>query len=307
MNTISGGTAIELEATATDANVTGPPPHKSLSSNLPEKPVVTIQPSKRWRALDLRDVWVYRELLYLLALRDIQIKYKQTVLGVIWFVLQPLLMTLIFTLFLGRIVKVPSDGVPYSLFAYAGLMVWSFFSGALSSTGNSLVGNAHLITKVYFPRLIIPLASVIARLVDFGVAFAILLAFMFFYHIHFSWSLLLVPIFVVLLVLLSLGVGLWTAALNVKYRDINLALPVVIQLWMFVSPVVYPLSYVPPKWKLAYSLNPLVGILEGFRAALFGSPFEGTAIAISGIMTSVLLVYAVYAYRNRERTFADIV
>lgn len=306
MGTITGSAAIEVDSTVIDASTT-PPPDSHHSFNLPDKPLITIQPSKAWRALDLRDIWVYRELLYLLSLRDIQIKYKQTVLGVIWFALQPLLMTLIFTVFLGRLVKVPSGGVPYSLFAYSGLMVWNFFSGALSTTGNSLVGNAHLITKVYFPRLIVPLASVIARLVDFGVAFVILLVFMFFYHVSITWSLLLVPIFVVLLVLLSLGIGLWTAALNVKYRDVSLAIPVVIQLWMFVSPVVYPLSLVPHRWKLAYSLNPLVGVLEGFRAALFGSSFEWRAIAITAIITPLLLVYAVYAYRNRERTFADIV
>jgi lipopolysaccharide transport system permease protein len=272
-----------------------------------QSPMVVIEPSKPWIAINVRDLWLSRELLYFLVWRDLKVRYKQTVLGIAWVVFQPVFMTIIFTVFLGSWVRVPSDGVPYALFAYAGLLPWTFFSGAVLSTSNSLVGNANLITKVYFPRLIIPIASVAARLVDLGVAFVILIGLMFYFRAPITSHLLMIPFLILLVALLALAFGLWTSAVNVKYRDVGIALPVLIQLWMFASPIVYPLSLVPPRWRLVYSLNPLVGVTEGFRAALFGLRLNRTALSISIVVTLVLLIYSTYAFRRREKTFADIV
>jgi lipopolysaccharide transport system permease protein len=197
--------------------------------------------------------------------------------------------------------------VPYPIFAYAGLLLWTFFSGAISGSGNSLVGNAHLITKVYFPRLLVPLASILARMVDLLVALVMLIGLMIYFRVGITTGLIMAPVMIVLLALLALGLGMWTSALNVKYRDVGLALPVFIQLWMFVSPVVYPLTLVPERWRLLYSLNPLVGIIEGFRAALFGKSFNWQALGISAIVTLALLVYAGFVFKRREKTFADII
>jgi len=277
------------------------------SSRLPDEPLVVIESSKSLAALKLGDLWAYRELLYFLVWRDLKVRYKQTVFGVAWVVLQPLLMTIIFTIVLGRLAKVPSDNVAYPLFVYAGLTLWTFFSAAVSVTGNCLVGNAHLITKVYFPRLIIPIASIVARLVDLGVALIILVGLMIYYRAPITPHLLMVPVVILLLALLALAFGLWTSAVNVKYRDVGLALPVLIQLWMFVSPIVYSLYLVPPRWRLLYSFNPLVGILDGFRAALFGSRFDWPSLIISTAITLALLPYAAYSFQSREKTFADIV
>ncbi|HWF87608.1 MAG TPA: ABC transporter permease [Pyrinomonadaceae bacterium] len=272
-----------------------------------ELPWSTIERTNSWKIFDLRELWAYRELLFFLTWRDIRVRYKQAVLGMGWVVIQPLLMTLVFTVFLGVIVRVPSDGVPYPLFAYSGLLLWTFFSGAISGSGNSLVGNAHLITKVYFPRLLVPLASILARMVDLLVALVMLIGLMIYFRAGVSIGLLMAPVLIVLLALLALGLGMWTSALNVKYRDVGLALPVFIQLWMFVSPVVYPLTLVPERWRLLYSLNPLVGIIEGFRAALFAKSFNWTALGISAIVTVALLLYAGYVFKRREKTFADII
>lgn len=272
-----------------------------------ELPWSTIERTNSWKIFDLSELWAYRELLFFLTWRDVRVRYKQAVLGMGWVVLQPLLMTLVFTIFLGVIVRVPSDGVPYPIFAYAGLLLWTFFSGAISGSGNSLVGNAHLITKVYFPRLLVPLASILARMVDLLVALVMLIGLMIYFRVGVSTGLLMAPVMIVLLALLALGLGMWTSALNVKYRDVGLALPVFIQLWMFVSPVVYPLTLVPERWRLLYSLNPLVGIIEGFRAALFGKSFNWQALGISAIVTLALLVYAGFVFKRREKTFADII
>lgn len=272
-----------------------------------ELPWSTIERTNSWKIFDLSELWAYRELLFFLTWRDIRVRYKQAVLGMGWVVLQPLLMTLVFTVFLGVIVRVPSDNVPYPLFAYSGLLLWTFFSGAISGSGNSLIGNTHLITKVYFPRLLIPLASILARMVDLLVALIMLIGLMIYYRAGVSTGLLMAPLLIVLLALLALGLGMWTSALNVKYRDVGLALPVFIQLWMFVSPVVYPLTLVPERWRLLYSLNPLVGIIEGFRAALFGKSFNWPALGISTIVTLALLLYAGFVFKRREKTFADII
>lgn len=278
-----------------------------MSTSDIELPWSTIERTNSWKIFDLRELWAYRELLFFLTWRDVRVRYKQAVLGMGWVVLQPLLMTLVFTVFLGVIVRVPSDGVPYPIFAYAGLLLWTFFSGAISGSGNSLVGNAHLITKVYFPRLLVPLASILARMVDLLVALVMLIGLMIYFRVGISSGLLMAPVLIILLALLALGLGMWTSALNVKYRDVGLALPVFIQLWMFVSPVVYPLTLVPERWRLVYSLNPLVGIIEGFRAALFGKSFNWPALGISAIVTVALLLYAGYIFNRREKTFADII
>lgn len=303
MSTKELATAVPSLVESRQAETTNHPPE----SGLPEKPLVVIQPGKSWVALELREVWAHRELLYFLVWRDLKVRYKQTAFGIGWVILQPLLMTLVFTVVLGKLVRVPSDKVPYALFAYAGLTLWMFFSGAVSVTGNSLLQNANLITKVYFPRLIIPIAAVIARLVDLGVALLILAALMLCYGVWFSNHIIVAPVAILLISVLALGFGLWTSAVNVRYRDVGLALPVLIQLWMFVSPIVYPISQVPEKYRLIYSFNPLVGILETFRSALFGTPMQWRALAISAVISGLLLPYGAYLFQAREKTFADII
>jgi len=274
---------------------------------LPDKPLIRIRPTRKWVALNLGDLWAYRELLFFLTWRDVKVRYKQTLLGAAWAVIQPLLTTIIFTLFFGRLAGIPSDGIPYLLFAYAGLLPWTFFSNALTNSGNSLVGSANLITKVYFPRMIIPGAAVAAGLVDLAIAFLILIALMIYYGVGSGWGVLMLPPLVALTALLALGVGLWMSALNVKYRDIRHALPFLVQVWMFASPIIYPSSMLPEKWRWLIALNPLTGIIEGYRAALFGREFDWKAIALSTAVTLALLVYSAYTFRRMEKSFADIV
>jgi lipopolysaccharide transport system permease protein len=245
--------------------------------------------------------------LYFLTWRDVKVRYKQTVLGAAWAVIQPLFTMLIFTLFFGKLANMPSDGIPYPLFAYAALLPWTFFSNAVTNSGNSLVGSANLITKVYFPRMIIPGAAVAAGLVDFTIAFALLVGLMIYYGVGLTASILLLPVLVLLTTLLALGVGMWMSALNVKYRDIRYALPFAIQLWMFGSPIIYPLSMIPAKWQPLFALNPLTGIIEGYRASLFGLAINWPILAISAAATLFILVYAAYTFRRMERTFADVV
>ena len=271
------------------------------------KPLVVIQPSNRWSSLNLRELWAYRELLFFLTWRDVKVRYKQTAFGVAWVVLQPLLSTLIFTVVLGVLARVPSDGYPYPVFVFAGLLPWQLFSSAVNVSGNSLVGNAHLITKVYFPRLIIPAAAVAARLVDFAVSAIILIGLFAYFRIPPSLQLLWVPVLVALVTLLSLAVGTWTSALNVKYRDIGVMIPVLLQFLMFASPVVYGTNLVPPHWQWLYQLNPLVGIIEGFRSAVFNKPMNFSALAVSALWTFGLLVYSTFVFRRMEKSFADIV
>jgi lipopolysaccharide transport system permease protein len=268
---------------------------------------MVIEPSRSRFAIDLRDLWLYRELLYLLALRDVKVRYKQTLFGVAWVILQPLITTLIFTIFLGKLAKIPSDNIPYALFAYTGLLVWTFFSGAVTNTGASLVSNANLITKVYFPRVIIPGAAIGARLVDLGIGFVILAGMMLYYRLTPSWHLLLLPLPVALLIVLSMAIGMWTSALNVKYRDIGAVLPTLIQLWMYVSPVVYPLSLVPGKWQWLYFLNPLTGIINAFRSSVLGQSLDWPSLAASATLTFVVLTYSSLVFRRMEKQFADIV
>jgi lipopolysaccharide transport system permease protein len=281
-------------------------PHQSLQF-LPDEPLVVIEPSKSWVAINLRDLWAYRELFYFLIWRDLKVRYKQTVLGVIWVVIQPLLTTIIFTIFLGMLARVPSDGTSYALFVYTGLLPWTFFSTALAGSSNSLVGNTHLITKVYFPRMIIPGAAIGGRLLDFGIALAMLAPLMMYFRVPPTGKLFVLPLLVALITLLSWGVGMWASALNVKYRDVGTVLPVFTQLWMFVSPVAYPVSLVPEQWRWLFFLNPLAGIIEGFRAAILGTPFRMGPLAYSTGATLIIFVYSAYAFRRMERSFADII
>ena len=274
---------------------------------LPAEPLVVIQPTKRWSLLSFKDIWAYRELLFFLTWRDVKVRYKQTALGAAWAILQPLFMMIIFTIFFGRLAAVNSAGIPYPVFALAGLVPWTFFSNAITASGNSLVGSANLITKVYFPRLIVPAAAMLAGLVDFVLAFVLLILLMFYYQIVPTIQLLFLPVLVLLTALFSLGVGTWFSALNVKYRDVRFALPFLIQLWLFVSSVILPSSAIPQKWRWLLTLNPMSGIIEGYRSALFGLPFDWPALGIASGLTILTLLYAIYAFGRVERSFADII
>ncbi len=284
-----------------------PSNQSKVAVNIPSKPVIRIRPTKSWVSLDLRDLWAYRELLYFLTWRDVKVRYKQTVLGAAWAIVQPLFITLIFTVVFGRLVGLPSDGLPYLLFAYSGLLVWTFFANAVSNSANSLVADSRLISKIYFPRMIIPGAAVGAMLVDLAVASLVLVGLMLFYGVELAWGILMLPVLVALTTLLALGMGMWLAALNVKYQDIRYALPFLIQLSIYVSPVIYPSSLLPERMQWIYTLNPLTGIIENLRAALFGLNFDWPALLVSVAITAGVLVYAAYTFRRMEQNFADIV
>lgn len=271
------------------------------------EPLVVIQPSNRWTLLSFKDIWAYRELLFFLTWRDVKVRYKQTALGAAWAILQPLFMMIIFTIFFGRLAAVNSAGIPYPLFALAGLVPWTFFANAITASGNSLVGSANLITKVYFPRLIVPAAAMLAGLVDFMLAFLMLCGLMIYYRVGLTVQVLFLPVLVLLTALFSLGVGTWMSALNVKYRDVRFALPFVIQLWLFVSSVILPSSAIPQKWRWILMFNPMSGIIEGYRAALFGLPFDWPTLGLASLLTLVVLLYSFYSFSRVERSFADII
>jgi lipopolysaccharide transport system permease protein len=294
--------APELEGPAIEVDL----PHQSHLT-LPNKPLVVIEARKAWAPLKLSDLWAYRELFYFLIWRDVKVRYKQTAIGVIWVVLQPLLMTVIFTVFLGKLARVPSGGIPYPLLVFTGLLPWTFFSSAIAGSGTSLVTNAQLITKVYFPRMIVPGAAIGGRLLDFAVGLIILIVMMFYYGVRPTENLLMLPLLIALITLFSWGFGMWMSALNVKYRDMGIILPVLTQLWMFVSPVAYPVSLVPEQWRWLYFLNPLAGVIEGFRAAVLGVEFNLAALAYAAVIAIVLFFYSAYAFRRMEKTFADII
>ncbi len=258
-------------------------------------------------ALDLRALWTYRDLFYFLTWRDVKVRYKQTALGASWAVIQPLLTMIIFSLIFGRLAGMKSDGIPYPLFAYAGLLPWTFFANAVTNSGNSLIQSANLITKVYFPRMLLPASAVASGLVDFGVAFVLLALIMIYYRIAPTWHALMLPGLVLLTSVLATSVGMWMSALNVKYRDIRYALPFLIQLWFFATPIIYPSSLVPERWQWVLALNPMAGLVEGYRAALFGKPFNRLALALSATITLVVLVCAAYAFRRMEKSFADVI
>jgi lipopolysaccharide transport system permease protein len=269
---------------------------------------VTIEPSKSWVPLRLGDLWQYRELLYFLTWRDVKVRYKQTLLGAAWAILQPLLTMIVFSLLFGGLGAMPSEGLPYPIFAFSGLLIWTFFSNSVTNSGNSLVGSSNLITKIYFPRLIIPAAAVAAGLVDLLLAFVIQVGLMIYYGVRPTWALTMLPVLVLLATLLALGVGMWLSALNVKYRDIRYAIPFLIQLWMFASPIIYPVSLLPEKWRWLLMLNPLTGIIQNFRIALFGhQAFALKSLGISALITVIVLGYSVFSFKRMERHFADIV
>ncbi|HJX92420.1 MAG TPA: ABC transporter permease [Pyrinomonadaceae bacterium] len=257
--------------------------------------------------LHLRELWNYRELLLFLTWRDIQLRYKQTALGATWVIIQPLFTMLLFTLFFGKLAHMPSDNVPYPLFAYAGLVPWTFFSNALTNSGQSLVGNSSLISKVYFPRIYIPAGAVGAGLLDFAIASVLLLPMLIYYDVTITWRIFLLPAFALLATILALGVGMWLAALNVRYRDVRYAIPFLVQLWLFASPVIYPASIVPPNWKWLLAVNPVTGVIEGFRASILGKEFDVSTILSSVIVTSLILVFSFFAFRRVEDSFADVV
>ncbi len=273
-----------------------------------KKPSVVVQSRQRLLQLDLGELWRYRELLYFMAWRDIIVRYKQTAIGASWAVIQPLINMIIFTLIFGILAKIPSDGVPYPVFAYAGLLPWTFFSQVLTRGGNSVVGSSNLITKIYFPRLLLPLAATAAPAVDFLLSFLMLLALMAWFHVAPAWGLLALPLFMGLAFMTAMAMTLWLSSLNVRYRDVSYIIPFLSQVWMYASPVVYPVSVVPQKWRLLYSLNPMAGVIEGFRWALLGkgSP-DFTMIAISSSVVLALLLGGIVYFKRMEQTFADVI
>jgi len=283
------------------------PTIEAADHKLPAEPLVVIEAGRRWKIVGIKDFWTYRELLYFLTWRDVKVRYKQTALGAAWAILQPLFMMLIFTIFFGRLAGVASDGVPYPLFALAGLVPWTFFANSVTASSNSLVGSANLITKVYFPRLIVPAAAMLAGLVDFVLAFLLLVGLMLYYRVQLTVHIFFLPVVILLTALFALSVGTWMSALNVKYRDVRFALPFLIQLWLFVSSVILPSSSVGPKWRWLLILNPMSGIIEAYRASLLGSAFDWTAIAIASILTVVTLIYSAFSFGRAERSFADII
>jgi len=269
--------------------------------------VTVIEPIRGWRSLDLRELWAYRELLLVLAMRDIRVRYKQTVLGAAWAILQPFMTMVVFTIFFGKLASMPSDGYPYPVFVYSALVPWTFFANAITSSSNSLVGSAHLISKVYFPRLIIPLSAVGVGLLDFAIASSILLAMMLFYGVGWSLNLLMAPVLLIAVVFVAVGVGTLLSALTVAYRDFRYVVSFLVQLWMFVTPVVYPASLVPTQWRWLLYLNPMSGLIEGFRAAFLGSAFDFLGLVVSIGVAMVVFVVGVAYFERVERRFADII
>lgn len=281
--------------------------HNSHEQLLEPGPVTVIEPRTRWRLLDFKELWAYRELFVVLALRDIKVRYKQTALGALWAILQPFTAMVVFTVIFGRLAKIPSDGYPYAVFVYAGLLPWTFFAGAISSSGNSLVGSANLISKVYFPRLIIPTSSLGAHLLDFAISFTILLGLMVYFGVGLSVNLLAIPFLLVMVMAVALGLGTILSTLTVSYRDFRYVVPFLVQTGLFVTPVIYPVSLFPNKWQWVLYLNPMAGLVEGFRAAVFAAPFNTMAIGLSCLIAMLLLIIGVAYFEQVERRFADII
>ncbi len=273
-----------------------------------ERPHIRIQASSGWVSLKLRELWEYRELLYFLTWRDIKVRYKQTVLGASWAIIQPFFTMIVFSLFFGRLGKMPSDGLPYPIFSYAALVPWSFFAYGLAQSSNSLVSSSNLIKKIYFPRLAIPIATVFSGVIDFILAFVVLLAMMLWYGIVPTLNIIWLPLFVLLTFVTALGVGLWLSALNVKYRDVRYVVPFLTQFWMFATPIAYSSSLLSPPWRTVYGINPMVGVVEGFRWALLGTDTRpGPMILVSSIAALLILVSGAFYFRRMEKGFADVV
>jgi homopolymeric O-antigen transport system permease protein len=270
--------------------------------------ITRIQPKKGWVGLNFRELWKFRELLYFLIWRDLKVRYKQTVLGAAWAIIQPLLTMLVFSLFFGKLARVPSDGVPYPLFAFTGLVPWTFFANAITQSSNSLIGSQHLITKVYFPRLVIPIASVLSGILDFVIAFVVLIGMILYYGITPGITILTIPFFFLIALITALGTGLWLSALNVEFRDVRYIVPFLSQFWLFSTPVAYPSSLLAERWQIIYALNPMVGVVEGFRWALLQTPNPpAPVLAVSTITAIFLLISGALYFKRMERTFADVV
>ena len=273
-----------------------------------ESPVIVVKPSKGWISLNLDELWEYRELLYFLTWRNIKVRYKQTVLGAAWAIIQPFFTMVVFSLFFGKLAKVPSDGIPYPIFAYAALVPWMFFANGLNQSSDSLVGSADLIKKVYFPRLIVPISSVISGVIDFVLAFVVLVGMMLFYGIYPTANTIWLPFLLLLAFVTSLGVGLWLSALNVQFRDVRHTVPFLTQFWLFATPIAYPSSLLSEPWHTLFGINPMVGVVEGFRWALLGAETApGPIVIVSSLVALVLLVGGVFFFRRMEKTFADVV
>jgi len=270
-------------------------------------PTTVIQPWRGRIPINLGELWAYRELLYFLTWRDIKVRYKQTILGFTWAILQPFMMMVVFSLFFGNLLKVPSEGIPYPLFNYAAVLPWTLFAQGITRSSESLVANINMVQKVYFPRLIMPLASILSPLVDFAIAFVILIGIMFYFGYPPTLSILWLPVFIILVLITALGVGLWLSVINVKYRDVRYAVPFLTQLWLFASPVVYASSLLPQKFQAIYGLNPMAGVIEGFRWALLGTDPPGSLIAISVTIVLVILISGVFYFRKSEKNFADVI
>jgi len=271
-------------------------------------PGILIEAPRRWEALDLLELWRYRELLYFLAWRDVMVRYKQTMIGAAWAILQPFLTMVVFSILFGGLLSVPSEGVPYPVFSYAALLPWNFFAGALTRSGNSLVSDANLISKVYFPRLILPLSAVMSLVLDFAIAFIILLIMMFYYGIVPGVGVLTLPLFLLLALMTALACGVWLSAVNIKYRDVAYAIPFLTQFWLFVTPVAYPSTIIPEPWRVFYGLNPMAGVVEGFRWALLGQDnLAWDLVFVSVLVVLALLISGLFYFRRTEHEFADIV
>jgi len=256
----------------------------------------------------LREFWHYRELFYFFIWRDVKVRYKQTVLGASWAIIQPFFTMVVFTLFFGRLAKMPSDGIPYPIFSYSALLPWIYFSGALTNVGNSLVGNVNLLTKVYFPRATLPASAALSGLVDFSIAFLVLLGMMAYYQIQPSWEILLWPVLIIPLVFLALGTGMILAALNVKYRDVKYILPFIIQLWLFITPIIYPTSIIPERFRVLIAINPLTGIIEAFRSSIVPMRnIDYQLLSVSVVLSLIIFLMGTIYFRKTEKTFADIV
>jgi len=282
--------------------------HLQVSKAKLSTPFVRIDPPRAWTSIDFRELWEYRELLYFLTWRDIKVRYKQTVLGALWAVLQPVSMMLVFSLFFGKLAKVPSDGIPYPVFTFCGLLPWQLFSHAVAEASNSLVGNQNLITKVYFPRLVIPISAVLTGVVDFIIGFVVLLGLVLWYGIVPGWQIIALPGFVLLAMATALAVGLWLSALSVQYRDVRYLLTFLLQFWLFATPVAYASSIVPERWRALYGLNPMAGVVEGFRWALLGqSTGLRSVLWVSVAVVVAVMLGGVYYFRRMEQEFADAV
>jgi lipopolysaccharide transport system permease protein len=279
-----------------------------ITSRKIEPDTILLRPSRGWSALNLRDLWVYRELIYFLTWRDLKVRYKQTILGAAWAVLQPILTMVVFTFFFGNLLNVDSEGVPYQVFSYAALLPWGLFSKALGDAGRSLVANRNMLTKVYFPRLVIPISSVLSGLVDFLIAFLVFLGLMLYFNVAITTAIWTLPLLLLLTLVTALGVGLWLSSLNVLYRDVNYALPFLTQLWFYVTPIVYSTSEVPERLRVFYALNPMVGVVDGFRWALLGTGSgPGEILYVSAAVSILVLISGLFYFRRMEKIFADMV